>query len=112
MQMAFDVRDPRAKLIGMKSESAVAADSFGTAEYAKYYETEPQVRDDAGATWIARGQNFVVAYSELASGAVLERKDQPDEYVVLLPDPNTSVSIETDAESVDIPGDRDRKSVV
>jgi hypothetical protein len=103
--MAFDVRDPRAKLVGMKSESAVTVDGFGTAEYAKFYETEPPVRDDAGATWIARGQNFVVAYSELAFGAVLERKDQRDEYVLLLPDPKTSVSIETDAESVDVPGD-------
>ncbi len=101
--MAFDVKDPRAKL-GMKNETP-PTDEWGTAEYAKFYETEPQVRTPEGSTWIARGQNFVVAYSELRDGAVLTRRDQPDEYAVLLPDRGTSVSVRTDRETVTVKGD-------
>lgn len=101
--MAFDVKDPRTKL-GMKNDVTPAV-AWGTAEYAKFYETEPQVRTPEGSTWIARGQNFVVAYSELRDGALLARRDQPDEYALLLPDPETSVSIRTDRETVNVKGD-------
>ena len=39
------------------------------------------------------GQNFIIAYSEAGKDATLGRADQPDEYVVLLPDPGGGAEI-------------------
>jgi hypothetical protein len=55
-------------------------------------------------TWYARGQNFVIAYSEAEKGAVLARVSQPDEYVVLLPDPGAGAEITWGNERVTVPG--------
>lgn len=53
---------------------------------AKHYESPPQFTDLAGnRTWITRGANFVVAVTEAIAGATLERSDNEDEYMVLLP---------------------------
>ena len=42
---------------------------FAAAEYAKFYQTKPQEDDKNGKTWYARGQNFIIAYTEAAPGA-------------------------------------------
>jgi hypothetical protein len=59
---------------------------YTPAEYGLYYEEDPREIAADKRTWMSRGQNFLVAYSEAEPGAVLERKDQIDEYVLLLPD--------------------------
>ncbi len=47
---------------------------------------EPDETTPAGSsTWYFRGHNFVLAWTTLVAGDVLERQDQPDEYVLLLP---------------------------
>ena len=43
----------------------------------------PQVTDAKSKTWITRGGNFAVAVSEVEPGAVLERADNPEEYMVI-----------------------------
>ncbi len=83
--MPFDESDPRARLSA--SSGPTTASHFGAISYAKFYETDPQLRERGGATWIARGQHFVLAYSELEPGATLERIAQEDEHFMLLPDP-------------------------
>jgi hypothetical protein len=89
----YDKSDPRSALAPSTNATKPAATNFAGAEYAKFYETEPQeVRPDA-RTWYARGQNFVTAYTEARPGAALSRKGQPDEYVVLIPDAATSVEV-------------------
>jgi hypothetical protein len=84
----YDKTDPRSALSAAKPASVMASE-FAGAEYAKFYETEPDETGPEGKSWYARGQNFVIVYSEAAPGAVFERKNQIDEYVVLLPDPQT-----------------------
>ena len=79
--------DPRAALAATPVGAKPAATHFAGAEYAKFYETPPAENKDGARTWYARGQNFIIAYSDADKGAVLSRTNQPDEYVVLLPDP-------------------------
>lgn len=85
--------DPRAALAATPIGAKPPATHFAGAEYAKFYETPPAETKDGARTWYARGQNFIIAYSEADSGAVLNRADQPDEYVVLLPDPGAGAEI-------------------
>jgi len=77
--------DPRSALNKSVATSPVAASEFAPAEYAKFHETDPQEKSDGVSTWYARGQNFIVAYSEIDGTAEFSRPDQADEYVVLLP---------------------------
>src|SRR5258708_1645971 len=84
----YDTTDPRSAL-NAGPKSSVPATEFAAAEYAKFYETKPQESDKNGKTWYARGQNFIIAYTEAAPGATFARKGQADEYVMLLHDADT-----------------------
>jgi hypothetical protein len=66
---------------------------FGHSDYAHFYREPPQEADAESKSWYARGQNFVIAYSEAESGGVFERDAQPDEYVVLVPDKGGKIEI-------------------
>lgn len=94
----YDATDPRAKLAAAPapSDKPQPAGPFGSADYARFYREPPQVSGPEGRTWYARGQNFIIAYSEAASDAVFAREAQPDEYVLLLPDPGIVVEITTE----------------
>jgi hypothetical protein len=74
------------------------------ADYVKFYELPPRESRDGIRTWYARGQNFMVAYSETEPDTVLSRANQPDEYTLLLPDPATRVDIVTPRERVRVEG--------
>jgi hypothetical protein len=90
----YDASDPRASL-APAAPGAPVATAFSGAEFGRFYETEPQERDAGSRTWYTRGQNFVIAYSEAERGATFTRTAQPDEYVVLIPQAETSVEITT-----------------
>lgn len=102
--MAYDRSDPRSKLSG--GAAATPPASYGSAEYVKFYETPPQIKSETEATWLARGQNFVVAYSEVQPGAVLARTTQADEYAVLLPESDTAATVRTEDEEARVTGRR------
>jgi hypothetical protein len=85
--------DPRAALEAKPVGKAPAATHFAGADYAKFYEMPPTEVKDGCKTWYARGQNFIIGYSEAEKGAVLSRTNQVDEYVVLLPDPGEGAEI-------------------
>ncbi|UCG06104.1 MAG: hypothetical protein JSV83_19660 [Desulfobacterales bacterium] len=93
--MPYDAKDPRASLAGSTTGEPKTATEFAGAEYLKFYEIQPDERSADAQTWYARGQNFIIAYSEVSAGAVFSRTGQPDEYVVLIPDHNMSVDITT-----------------
>jgi len=77
-----------------------------------YHDVAPQVVDPAGKakTWITRGGNFAVCYSEVQPGAVLERPDNAEEYMVILPPDGTTASIE--ARGVTIAAGSDSLTIV
>ncbi|CAN7705395.1 hypothetical protein [Neorhizobium sp. LjRoot104] len=64
----------------------------------------PQIADANGDTWISRGQNFVVAYSNAKEGGLFSRRSQPDEYALIIPDEETSVEITTAEGTTLVPG--------
>lgn len=103
--------DPRSKLGAASSAARIGPSApsqngprFAGAEYAHFGASPPQVSGDGVRTWLARGQNFVVAYTEAQPGAVLERRDQPDEYVLLVPERDVRLSVSAGSESVTLGG--------
>ena len=94
--MTFDARDPRATLAAVASRPSTVA---AAADYVEFFRTPAH-----NGTYFARGQNFVVAYTDAAAGAQLARTGQADEYVLLLPDPASRVEITTPDERVAVDG--------
>jgi hypothetical protein len=101
----YDVSDPRSSLASAAKTTGAAASTFAGADYAKFYESKPQDTGPQGRTWYARGQNFIVAYSEAQPGTTFERQNQPDEYVVLVPNAGTSVAIRAEQSVESVPGE-------
>ena len=101
----YGADDPRSKLAGAADASnapytdAKPALRFAAAEYVKFHDTVAAEESQSARTWYARGQNFVVAYTEAKPGAVLTRAEQVDEYVVLLPEHGLNVTIATAQET-------------
>src|SRR4030095_2622390 len=100
----YDTSDPRSALNAPAKSAAKPATEFAAAEYAKFYETSPQDTDQNGKTWYARGQNFIIAYTEAAPGATFARKGQVDEYVVLLHDADIKADLTAGSEKTSIGG--------
>lgn len=78
----YDKADPRSALNTATAAARPAPTSFAGAEYGLFYKAPPEIDDATGRTWLTRGQNFIVAYTEAKPGAVFERRGQVDEYVV------------------------------
>lgn len=100
----YETDDPRSRLSTASGIAAPASSAFGASSYARFYASDPQEISAGIKTWLTRGQNFIVAYSQAEAGAVLERVGQTDEYVLLLPDPATSATVEFDGEVHEIGG--------
>jgi len=73
------------------------------ASKAVFHEMSPQEvsADGKAKTWITRGGNFAVCYSEVEPGAVLARENNPEEYMVILPPDGTTATIEAGEEKVE-----------
>lgn len=91
----YDKSDPRASLASsaegaqnMLARTGLIADP----QEARFYEAEPELDDESGKTWLSRGHNFLVALTQAAPTASFERKAQPDEYVLLLPEVGAEVT--------------------
>jgi hypothetical protein len=100
----YESDDPRSRLSTANAAPAPSATAFGSATYARFHEAPPQIDEALHRTWVARGQNFVVAYTQAQPGAVFERTGQIDEYVLLLPQPGSAVTVETSGETREIGG--------
>lgn len=88
----YDKDDPRAAL----ATATTTAPSAGAAapDFADFAHEAPGEVSAAGSrTWYVRGQNFTLAYTTLKAGDSLDRLDQQHEYVVVLPHPQTNVSV-------------------
>lgn len=96
--------DPRSTLQPSVSAARPVVTAFAGAEYARFYATPPTELVEGARTWIARGQNFALAYSDVESGAHFRRQGQSDEYMVLLPNEGIELSVTADGESVPVQG--------
>lgn len=100
----YDKNDPRAALKNKSNGSKASHSEFAAAKYVRMYETSPVESNSGTKTWWSRGQNFFVAYSEAADGETFTRKDQVDEYVVLLLDKSSQAIVTWNDQKVDVEG--------
>src|SRR5690606_27063253 len=71
----------------------------------RYYQEAPsRVDADGSRHWATRGANFTVVLTHAVAGCVLERSDNPDEYMLLLPE-NVGATLEAGGSTVQTPGD-------
>lgn len=63
---------------------------------------EPSARGTDARSRVVRGYNYLLRYSELAPGAALTREGILDESMVLLVSDSGSISVESNAESVEL----------
>ncbi|MGH6861199.1 MAG: hypothetical protein ACRECY_13135 [Phyllobacterium sp.] len=103
--MMFDATDPRATLARPAARNRAAGKAF-PATYARFYDEEPQESTAGSRTWISRGQTFVLAYTTADAGArqSFSRRDQADEFVLLLPDRGTIAEIVANGERLQVAG--------
>lgn len=87
----FDNSDPRATLTMANKKADLT--EFAGAEYGKFYELAPNETDDSSKTWWMRGQNFFIAYSDATDGTEFKRKNQMDEYMLILPDKESTANV-------------------
>jgi hypothetical protein len=100
----YESDDPRSRLATASAAPVPTSTAFGSSTYARFYDAPPQDADALQQSWYARGQNFIVAYSKAEAGAVFARSGQIDEYVLLLPEADTAVSVEAGGETMAITG--------
>jgi hypothetical protein len=100
----YEKSDPRASLATSAASKPVAPTGFGRSNYARFYETEPQQSGPGYRSWLARGESFLVRFSETEAGASLNRHAQPDEYAVVVPDARTTLEIEWEGTRTAVPG--------
>lgn len=100
----YDSSDIRSTLVATPPAAPPPADDYAAAEYEKFYEQEPGVVEVGRRSWYARGQNFVVEYSEVDGECQLSRTGQPDEYVLILPYDGVAATVATPDESVEVSG--------
>lgn len=57
--------------------------------------------DGREKTWITRGGNFAICYSEVAPGAVIERRGDAEEHMIILPPGGASLAVEARGGSIE-----------
>lgn len=99
----YAATDPRAAL-NKEPAKAPTPTAFQPSEYARFYDTPPGESDATARTWYVRGQNMIVVYTQAKAGAVLERNDQVDEYVLLIPAAEAAARVEANGETKAVGG--------
>ncbi len=90
----YSPTDPRATLAPAPPATTTTSAVSYPADYVIFRDAPPAVVDAAGSKhWYARGQNFVVGYSDCAGAMTLRRVSQPDEWLLLQPGAQTSARI-------------------
>ena len=83
----------------------MSATTTRSASYARFHDMPAcQEEPDGTRHWVTRGANFAIVVTRAAAGATLARREQPDEYMVVLPE-DVAADIETDVDRVEANGD-------
>ncbi|PWE29873.1 hypothetical protein DDZ14_16730 [Maritimibacter sp. 55A14] len=96
----YDKTDPRASLASSNPGVLAQTGLIAEPQVACFYETAPQVDDANGQSWLHRGHNFLVCYTQAEAGATFTREDQSDEYCVLLPETGAEITWNGTTEAV------------
>jgi len=96
----YNASDPRATLASAAPSVPAASPPVSyPADYVVFHGAPPAEVDCNGSRhWYARGQNFVVAYSDCAGSMTVGRAGQPDEWMLLLPRRDTLARISAGGE--------------
>jgi mannose-6-phosphate isomerase-like protein (cupin superfamily) len=70
-----------------------------------YDKEKPQLSTPKARTWLTRGANFVVAFSRVEPGAILERENNADEYMLIIPPGSARVTITAGKETIEAEAD-------
>src|SRR4051812_37426498 len=92
----YDKSDPRAGLMSAPANAPKPVTEYFGAQAGLFYEMEPQEKTAKSKTWITRGASMVICYSDVEAGAEFSRDNQPDEYVLLIPEKETTVEVTTE----------------
>ncbi|MGV0876331.1 hypothetical protein V6767_04215 [Martelella sp. FLE1502] len=98
----YDKNDPRSALAQKSGAGPAPKGLVAEPQLGLFYQEKPAETGPDSKSWYTRGHNFVLSWSEAEAGAVFERKNQPDEYVVLLPEAGARIT--WNGETVDVPG--------
>ena len=100
--MVLDRSDVRSTLASYGASPRPTPTDFVACEYVRFYDEPPQETTDGSRTWYCRGQNFVLAYTQVQSGVEFTRINQADEYTVFVPD-RDGPSLEITADNITVP---------
>lgn len=99
----YDKSDARATLTA--NATAPAPEGRIAAPELADFDADPQLTTPVGSrTWLTRGQNFVLAYTSAKEGDTFARKEQPDEYVIVLPHDDSRVVVSAGDQTVPVAG--------
>ena len=96
--------DPRSALGPAAAASAVPSPVSYPADYIVFRQCLPAQEGDSGRHWYARGQNFVVGYSDCDGPVTFRRTAQPDEWMLLLPGTDVSARVTSAGQTTEVPG--------
>jgi len=100
--MPYGPDDQRAKL---GTAPARTAGACAAPQYFDFTGLAPdEVSGRGSRTWWVRGQNFALACTTARPGEVLDRDDQPDEYVVLFPQDAAAAKVSAGAGEAAVQG--------
>jgi hypothetical protein len=101
----FDPTDPRARLAPQPAAAPTGAAHYAGSQYVRFHEVAA-AGGSSDRSWWMRAQNMVLCYSEVSDEAKFVRFDQPDEWMLLLPDRATSATISAGPQTVSVAGHR------
>lgn len=99
----FKGKDPRADLFAGASKPP-ATGLIAVAQIGLFHDEAPHPAGNRVQRWYRRGRNFLVKYSQAAINAVLDRRNQPNEYVFYLADPLQGAELKWNGEKVTVCG--------
>ncbi|MGN9785269.1 hypothetical protein ACTMTF_27830 [Nonomuraea sp. ZG12] len=97
--------DLRSQLASVPATKAAVDPStpIAQAQYLEFPELPPAVVSPAGSrTWVARGQNAVLVWTDAVAGDRFSRDGQPDEYAVLLYSGSASIRVTAGEEEQEV----------
>ena len=98
----YDKSDPRSALASKGAPAGPKTGLVAEPQEAYFYHEAPQIADASGKSWLVRGHNFILVWTEAVEGGTFARRNQPDEYAVFLP--KEGATIEWNGTTTDVPG--------